>query len=125
MRRYSIRHDDCHSAVACVVRTQRPLLRTRIHHDASPSKDPVVELHRQLAIRSALIVPINTSTGVVGALSLCYSDSRRRHAARDVAAATRLAERISQLLPARHTTRRRRSTGRTATTVKKRPATRH
>ena len=122
MRRYNIRRDDCDSAVACVLRTRRPLLRTKIHPEKSPGADPVVALHSQLAICSALIVPINTPGGVVGALSLCYSESRRRHAARDIEAATRLAERISELLSAKPATRER---VRTNTPVASRPASRH
>lgn len=104
MRSYHIALDDPASGAASVVRTGRPLLRTAIQIDAAVVRrgdGRVVDLHRQLAPRSALVVPIPTPLGVVGALTLCYSESGRTYEAGDLASADRIAEQIARaLLPA-------------------------
>jgi GAF domain-containing protein len=101
MRSYRIAPDDGASGVASVMRTRRPLLRTAIQIDAAVVRRgfaSAVELHRQLAPRSALVVPILTPFAVIGALTLCYSHSGRTYTARNIRAAERVAERIAQTL---------------------------
>ena len=100
-RSYAIRVSDPASAVAQVFRTGRPLLRTGIHLDRSGVDDTsggVADLHRRLAARSALVVPIEISGKVRGALSLCYSQSGRSYGARELVAARRLASGIARAL---------------------------
>jgi GAF domain-containing protein len=98
MRSYRIRRRDPSSTVAHVIRTSQPLLRSDIHIDPSPRRDAVSELHRRLAPCSALAVPIDFSGSVVGALSVCYSQSGRSYAGADVAAVTHAASRIAEAL---------------------------
>lgn len=98
---YRIRRQDPASAVAHVIRTGRPLLRTGIVSDdgdevTSPGR--VAELHRQLGVRSALIVPITARRGVLGALSLCYAASGRMHTAADIVRAEGIATQMGYLL---------------------------
>ncbi len=73
MRSYRISPQDGASGVASVIRTGRPLLRTAIQIDAAVAhrRDArALELHRQLAPRSALVVPIQTPVGIAGAMTL-------------------------------------------------------
>jgi len=92
-RAYHLTRNDPVSTVAHVIRTGRPKLRAEIRPEASvPLIDlRVFALHRALGARSALVVPIGAAPNVIGALSLAYSDSRRRYTWEDVAAARRLA----------------------------------
>jgi GAF domain-containing protein len=99
MKRHRIRQDDRDSTVAQVVRTQRAMLRKEIYPEASNRiRTGVGELHRRLATTSALVVPIVRHGAVLGAISLCYSHSGRAYAARHLAAAQRLADRIAAAL---------------------------
>ena len=99
-RIYRIRRDDLHSAVAQVIRTGRPLLRKRIQHDGQLTRrGSVADLHRRLACRSALVMPIRIGAVVVGAVTLCYAGSGRTYAPADVAGAQRLARAIAQSVP--------------------------
>src|SRR3954464_12439970 len=69
-RVYRIRRDDLHSTVAQVVRTGRPSLG-RIMVVESARGAPVgsiADLHRRLACRSALVMPIRTGDAVTGAV---------------------------------------------------------
>lgn len=100
-RRYRIVPGNPVSGVASVLRSARPLLRTGIQIDEAVAHRgdlTVVDLHRELAPRSALVVPILTSSATAGALTLCFSQSGRTYAARDIPAATRVAVRIACLL---------------------------
>jgi GAF domain-containing protein len=97
------RRDDAGSTVAQVIRTGHPILRSDIPAESlrlstGVKADPVADLHRRLATRSVLAVPIRLGERVLGAVSLCYSDSGRSYVARDVPAATRLAMRIARVL---------------------------
>jgi GAF domain-containing protein len=101
MRTYRIALDDRASAVAHVIRTNRPLRRSAIQIDgrlAQRRDSRVADIHRKLAPRSALVVPIHAGDGVLGALSLCYAESNRIFTARDVPAAARMARRIARAL---------------------------
>ena len=102
MRAYRVVPSDPVSAVAHVVRTGRPLMRSDIYPDTAdqPRTRPhrVTELHRQLAARSALVVPIVIRSSALGALSLGYSDSRRRYSQASLPAARQLATQIGYVL---------------------------
>ena len=114
MRNLRIRRNDLVSSVAQVIRTKRPLLRTRVYEEPSastprprrtgrtkPGGGEVAELHRRLAPCSVLVVPIMAGSAVLGALSLCYSESRRSYATRHLGPARRLALRIANALKPR------------------------
>ena len=111
MRSLRIRRNDLVSSVAQVIRTKRPLLRTRVYEDPSaalrrtgktrPGRGQVTELHRRLAPCSVLVVPIMAGSAVLGALSLCYSESRRSYATRHLGPAKRLALKIANALKPR------------------------
>jgi transcriptional regulator with GAF, ATPase, and Fis domain len=100
MRRFKIRRNDLVSSVAQVIRTQRPLLRPRVYQEPQEQvrKNEASELQRRLAPRSVLVVPIMSGPAVVGALSLCYSESGRSHAERHLGPARKIALRISRAL---------------------------
>ncbi|HTM03614.1 MAG TPA: GAF domain-containing protein [Vicinamibacterales bacterium] len=102
MRAYRVAASDPVSAVAHVIRTGKPLMRSDIYPDASDQPPMrahrVTELHRQLAPRSALVVPIVVRNSVLGALSLCYSDSRRRYSQASLPAARQLATQMGYVL---------------------------
>jgi GAF domain-containing protein len=100
MHAYRIRPSDRDSTVAHVVRSGRPALRRSIStaaDDDAPAGS-VSDLHRRLAPVSALVVPIVSNGAVLGAVSLCYSGSRRSYGAHDVPAAQRLARRLAAVL---------------------------
>jgi GAF domain-containing protein len=106
MRAHRIRPDDPDSTVAQVVRTRRPTLRTTILPDIaerSGRAGGVADLHRRLAPTSALVVPILRNDVVLGAVSLCYSQSGRSYGTRHLASAERLASRIAEVLTAART----------------------
>lgn len=97
-RRYRISPTDGASGVASVLRTHRPLLRTAIQIGVAVARRgdaAAAEIHRQLAPRSALVVPIATSAGILGALTLCFSQSGRTYSARHVRAAVKIAARMA------------------------------
>jgi GAF domain-containing protein len=100
LRIYRIRRTDLRSTVAQVVRTGRPSLRRSIQHDSQPApRGSVADLHRRLACRSALVLPILVGTTVTGAVSLCYAESGRTYAPPDVAGAERVARQIARTVP--------------------------
>ena len=80
---YKLRRDDRDSTVAQVVRIGRPALRLQIRREQRPAgaagSARVFDLHRRLGAHSALVVPIHGRDGVLGALGLAYSDSRRNY----------------------------------------------
>jgi GAF domain-containing protein len=85
---YLLRREDRDSTVAQVVRIGRPALRLHIRPEQRPLKAGrsarVFELHRRLAARSALVVPIHGRDGVLGALALAYADSMRTYTPDDI-----------------------------------------
>jgi GAF domain-containing protein len=107
-RVYHIRRDDLHSTVAQVVRTGQPSLRRTILRDteAHPRPGSVADLHRRLACRSALVLPIRVGNTVTGVVSLCYADSGRKYAASDLAYARRIAHDIERTPPLLNATSR-------------------
>jgi GAF domain-containing protein len=104
VRAYHLRRNDRGSTVAEVIRTARPIVRKDIAVEFEASRfspnqrEIVAKLHRRLAARSAIVVPVLGRGSVFGALTLCYSQSDRSYGARDVHAATRLAARIAGAL---------------------------
>ena len=98
---YKITRTDPESTVAQVVRLRRPSLRAEIkpEHQA-PDSDAselvrVCDIHRQLAARSALVVPIKGPFGVLGAVALSFSQSGRQYKPADLRYAERLAHQIA------------------------------
>jgi len=104
-RIYRIRRDDLRSTVAQVIRTGRPSLRKSIQDDRQPARrGSVADLHRRLACRSVLVLPIRIGHEVAGAVTLCYAGSGRTYARADLAGAQRVARAIARtvLLPVPH-----------------------
>jgi len=104
-RIYRIRRDDLQSTVAQVIRTGRPSLRRSIQYDGQPApRGSIADLHRRLACRSALVLPIHIGATVAGAVTLCYAGSGRTYAPGDLAGARRVARAIARtaLLPVPH-----------------------
>jgi GAF domain-containing protein len=103
-REYHLRRSDRGSTVAAVIRTGRPIVRKDIAVELEATgsshseRDTVANLHRRLAARCALVVPVRSDRSVIGALTLCYSQSERSYSARDIRAAMRLAARIARVL---------------------------
>ena len=99
-RAYRITIDDPVSTVARAMRTGRPQLRNRIAREnlVPAAACPVHALHSRLACCSAVVVPIGAAPRLRGAVSLCYSTSRRQHAPQDIAAARRIAAAAEQAL---------------------------
>src|SRR5499426_3027937 len=96
-RIYRIRRNDLQSTVAQVIRTGRPSLRRGIHYDGQPApRGSVADLHRRLACRSALVLPIHIGATVAGAVTLCYAGSGRTYAPGDLADAQRVARAIAR-----------------------------
>jgi len=131
-RSYRIRLDDLQSTVAHVIRTGRPSLRRSIQYDSLPARrGSVADLHRRLACRSALVLPIRIGATVAGAVTLCYAGSGRTYAPADLAGARRVAREIARtvLLPVSHAVapRLRAAVGdaRRQTTVRRRVAARN
>ena len=85
---YTLRRDDHDSTVAQVVRIGRPALRLQIRREQRPpgaaGAARVLDLHRRLGPRSALVVPIQGRDAVLGALALGYSDSKRDYTPNDI-----------------------------------------
>src|SRR6266550_6594586 len=107
-RVYRVRREDLHSTVAQVVRTGRPSLRRDILNEnhSRPARGSVADLHRRLACRSALVLPIRVGETVTGAVSLCYAQSGRTYARADLAGARRIAQEIGFTTPLPHATPR-------------------
>jgi GAF domain-containing protein len=99
-RVYTLRRDDRDSTVAQVVRIGRPALRRRIRAEQpgakafAPARRLVLDLHRQLGARSALVVPIHGRDGVLGALALNYADSKREYTPENVPVVEHIAMQI-------------------------------
>jgi transcriptional regulator with GAF, ATPase, and Fis domain len=119
-----IRRDDLASTAAFVVRSGKPALRPGIYRDDDRvRRGAAAALQRRLAPTSVLVVPVMTDHQVLGALSLCYSDSGRSHGPQHVPLAERLAARIAAALTAAsHAASRLRSAARHA---RQRTAIRH
>jgi GAF domain-containing protein len=101
LRIHRLRASDSFSTVAHVIRTRQPLLRSDIPAEPVTSErrvDRVAQLHRMLAPRSALVLPIVVRDSVLGAVSLCYSDSGRRYRQADVGSGARLALQVGYIL---------------------------
>jgi GAF domain-containing protein len=131
-RVYRVRRSDADSTVARVIRTGAPLLRREIRPDlpVPASHAPIADLHRRLATRSALVVPIRAGGKAIGAVSICYSHSGRSYQPGDLAAAEALAARVADILALREphaSTRLRAATRdpRQGTTVRRRVAARN
>ena len=98
---YKITRDDRESTVAQVVRLRRPSLRAEIRPEhESPDRRVaalarVFDIHRQLAVRSALVVPIEGRSGVLGAVAFSYAESGRHYKAADLRVAERVAHQIA------------------------------
>jgi GAF domain-containing protein len=98
-RTYRVRRADLQSTVAQVVRTGRPLIRRTILPESHPRPAPrgsVEDLHRRLACRSALVLPIRVGRNVFGAVSLCYAGSGRTYTKAAVQAGGRVAREIAR-----------------------------
>jgi GAF domain-containing protein len=100
-RVYRIRRDDLYSTVAQVVRTGQPSLRRGILNERAPAapRGSIADLHRRLACRSALVLPIRVGETVTGAVTLCYAGSGRTYAPADLAGARRIAREIARTAP--------------------------
>ena len=100
-RVYKITRDDPESTVAQVVRLRRPSLRVEIkpEHQAPHSNGAnlarVFDIHRQLAARSALVMPIEGRFGVLGAVAFGYARSGRQYTPSDLTRAEYIAHRIA------------------------------
>ena len=98
-RVHRILRSDPESTVAQVVRSGRPQLRSEIAIDAHPSAAPrIIDVHRQLGPRSALVVPLLLGSRTVGALTLGFANSHRRYGSQHLTGARRLANRITDYL---------------------------
>ena len=109
MRCRGIRRDDLVSTVAHVVRTRRPILRPHVIAEIRKEvrKGRMAEVQYRLAPRSVLVMPIADGAEVLGALSLCYSESGRSYSERDLKPAHRMATRIARALAAARSARSR------------------
>ncbi len=100
-RVYKITRDDRDSTVAQVIRLGRASLRGEIrpeHQTPDARVSPlarIIDIHRQLAVRSALVVPIDGRSGIVGAVALSYAGSGRQYKPADVPIAERIAHQIA------------------------------
>jgi GAF domain-containing protein len=98
---YKITRDDRESTVAQVVRLRRPSLRAEIRPEYQSSDESVTELarvldiHRQLAVRSALVVPIEGRSGVLGAVAFSYAQSGRHYRPADLPVAERVVSQVA------------------------------
>ena len=87
--------------VASVVRTGQAELHTHLNEQmlrALASDDAHVELLLGLGLTSAVVAPLRRGGEVIGALSLVYADSGRRHDEDDVPLLADLASRIGPAL---------------------------
>jgi len=92
-RIYRITRDDPVSTVARAVRTGRSQLRTEIAAEQGRfdhEQTRVFDIHRRLAARSAVVVPIRAAREILGALTLSYSESGRTYAPGDLPLLERL-----------------------------------
>jgi len=97
-RVYRVGRDDLQSTVAQVVRMGRPSLRRDIQHEdhSRAPRGSVADLHRRLACRSALVLPIRVGETVTGAVSLCYAGSGRTYSASDLVCARHIAREMAR-----------------------------
>jgi GAF domain-containing protein len=102
-RAYKITRSDPSSTVAHVVRSGRSQLRSDIAvepHEAPAAVD-VLSLHHRLGTRSAIVVPIGARPNVLGAISMCYTDSGRRYTTKHLSDAQQLASMIAAFIRSR------------------------
>jgi GAF domain-containing protein len=105
---YKITRDDRESTVAQVVRLRRPSLRAEIRPEHQTPERRVAalarvfDIHRQLAVRSALVVPIEGRSGVLGAVAFSYAQSGRHYKPADVPVAERIAHEIALVVDHAH-----------------------
>jgi GAF domain-containing protein len=98
---YKITRGDRDSTVAQVVRLRRPSLRGEIRPEYQTTDTRLSELagvfdiHRQLAVRSALVVPIEGRAGILGAVALSYAKSGRQYKPAHVPIAERVAHQLA------------------------------
>jgi GAF domain-containing protein len=98
---YKITCDDRESTVAQVVRLRRSSLRAEIRPEhQTPDRRVtelacIVDIHRQLAARSALVVPIEGRSGILGAVAFSYAQSGRHYKPADLPVAERVAHQIA------------------------------
>jgi GAF domain-containing protein len=98
-RVHQILRSDPESTVAQVVRSGRPQLRSEIAIDAhAPVSPRIIDVHRQLGPRSALVVPLLFGSRPIGALTLGFATSDRRYGSQHLTGARRLAKRITDYL---------------------------
>jgi GAF domain-containing protein len=100
-RIYRLTPDDPLSTVARAVRTGRSQLRTEIPETQgrfAHERPRVVEIHRRLAARSAIVVPIRADREIMGALTLSYSESGRAYSSRDLRPVERIGRDIGTAL---------------------------
>jgi GAF domain-containing protein len=104
MKVYKITRTDPDSTVAQVVRTGRPSLRADIGRERATAQPRIAALarvfniHQQLAVRSALVVPIDGRSGVIGAVVFSFSESGRRYKPEDISVGEQVAHRIALAL---------------------------
>jgi GAF domain-containing protein len=84
------------------VRLSRPCREAVATHQVSDSPVAalarVFDIHRRLAVFSALVVPIEGRIGVFGAVAFSYAHSGRHYKAADVRTAERVARQIAAAL---------------------------
>jgi GAF domain-containing protein len=98
-RVHQILRTNPESTVAQVVRSGRPQLRHEISVDPERGAEPrILDVHRQLRPRSALVVPLLSGSHILGALTLGFATSDRRYGSHHLTGATRLAKRITDYL---------------------------
>ena len=100
-RIYHLTPDDPLSTVARAVRTGRSQLRTEIAANQGRfdhEHTRVVEIHRRLAARSAIVVPIRAGREILGALTLSYSESGRTYSSNDLPHLERIGREIGTAL---------------------------
>jgi GAF domain-containing protein len=101
---YKITRDDPDSTVAQVVRTARPSLRGDIRPERASAQPRIAALarvfniHQQLAVRSALVVPIEGRSSVTGAVVFSFSESGRRYKPADITIGQQVAQAIALAL---------------------------
>lgn len=99
---------DSPAVVATVIRTGRtefvPLLTPQVVEAALASskyeRQDVISVLDHLGITSAIVVPLRTKRGIVGAMQFVSAESRRRYETDDVALAEAVAGRLAEALDA-------------------------
>jgi PAS domain S-box-containing protein len=95
-RLYQVSSQNRSSLMAQVLRTGEPLMVTDFSAIEPLTQDAqTLEIHRQLAPRSLMIVPLTARGQKFGTLMLAMAESNRQHDALDLAVATDLARRAA------------------------------